>query len=328
MISVLLPAYNEEEFIAEAVQSILDQSHIDFELIIINDGSTDNTPKILESFNDNRIIIINNEKNYGLSKSLNIGVAKSNGEFIARMDANDIAYPSRFVEQYNFFSNHPKAVAVFCPVEKINKDGVSLNRVEGKYIPSEELQAYLFYKCCFFHSSVLMRKEFLPIPLYNESNAAEDYELWVRLASKYELHILKNVLMKVRDLPGGLRFKNKCRTDYLQTKVNNLRFLKIYPTEDEKNIHEGLEKKTIISNLQAIEKIKWLDKLYLSNKKYFVYQEPYFTNRLLEHWNGVVNNINKSNIKFIITYFRSPLKKKAKKPLFRTIKVLFPLFYL
>ena len=64
MISVLLPAYNEEEFIAEAVQSILDQSHIDFELIIINDGSTDNTPKILESFNDNRIIIINNEKNY------------------------------------------------------------------------------------------------------------------------------------------------------------------------------------------------------------------------------------------------------------------------
>ena len=76
MISVLLPAYNEEEFIAEAVQSILDQSHIDFELIIINDGSTDNTPKILESFNDNRIIIINNEKNYGLSKSLNIGVAK------------------------------------------------------------------------------------------------------------------------------------------------------------------------------------------------------------------------------------------------------------
>ena len=146
MISVLLPAYNEEEFIAEAVQSILDQSHIDFELIIINNASTDNTLKILESFNDNRIIIINNEKNYGLSKSLNIGFAKSKGEFIARMDANDIAYPSRFVEQYNFFSNHPKAVAVFCPVEKINKDGVSLNRVEGKYIPSEELQTYLFYK--------------------------------------------------------------------------------------------------------------------------------------------------------------------------------------
>ena len=151
-ISVVLPVFNEEMYVGEAIESILAQTFTEFQFLIINDGSSDASEKIIKSFKDKRIQLVTNVENLGLSQSLNKGIGLSQGEYIARMDANDIALESRLEEQLSFMENHPKAAGVFCPVQKVDEKGMPLDSVEGKYIPSEELQTYLFYKCCFFHS--------------------------------------------------------------------------------------------------------------------------------------------------------------------------------
>ena len=122
--SFIVPCFNSQNTVKICINSILHQNNINenVEIIIIDDGSTDNSIKIIKSYSDQRILILRHDSNKGIAKALNFGLEYARCRFIARMDANDIAYPSRFAEQYNFFSNHPKAVAVFCPVEKINKD--------------------------------------------------------------------------------------------------------------------------------------------------------------------------------------------------------------
>ena len=102
-----MPAYNAEKYIAESIESILSQTFTDFEFIIINDASTDSTKEIIESFQDSRIILINNEQNLGVAKSLNIGIATAKGKYIARMDADDISLPERFQTQFNFMEKNP-----------------------------------------------------------------------------------------------------------------------------------------------------------------------------------------------------------------------------
>ena len=105
LISVILPVYNCEKYIRDSIQSILDQVFNDFELIIINDGSTDNTFGIIKSFSDDRIILVN-QVNHGLTFSLNVGLSLAKGKYIARMDADDISLPDRFKKQVNFLSEN------------------------------------------------------------------------------------------------------------------------------------------------------------------------------------------------------------------------------
>ena len=123
-ISVVLPVFNEEMYVGEAIESILAQTFTEFQFLIINDGSSDASEKIIKSFKDKRIQLVTNVENLGLSQSLNKGIGLSQGEYIARMDANDIALESRLEEQLSFMENHPKAAGVFCPVQKVDEKGL------------------------------------------------------------------------------------------------------------------------------------------------------------------------------------------------------------
>ena len=107
LVSILMPVYNSEKYLREAIKSILNQTFTNFELIIINDGSTDNSLKIIKSFKDNRIKIIKNKGNLGLIKTLNKGIDLAQGKYIARMDADDIAMPKRLEKQIAFFNENP-----------------------------------------------------------------------------------------------------------------------------------------------------------------------------------------------------------------------------
>ena len=180
-VSVLLPVYNEENYLHQSINSILNQTYKNFELIIIDDGSTDKSIDIINSYNDSRIILIKNEKNLHIAKSLNKGFKQANGVYIARIDGNDIANNTRFEKQVDYLNNNNNCAVVFCPVMKIDQDGNTLNIVNGNYIPPELIQTQLFYKNCFFHTSAMIRKSALPNPPYNIKNLAEDYELWIDL---------------------------------------------------------------------------------------------------------------------------------------------------
>ena len=105
MVTVLMSVYNGEKFLKEAMDSILTQTFTDFEFLIINDGSTDNSVKIIESYNDSRIRLINNEKNLKLIASLNKGISLARGKYIARMDCDDISSPMRLEKEVDFLEN-------------------------------------------------------------------------------------------------------------------------------------------------------------------------------------------------------------------------------
>lgn len=103
-----MPVYNAQEYIREAIDSILNQTFSDFEFIIINDGSTDNSVEIIKNYNDPRIVLVDNTENKGLVSVLNQGLQLAQGEYIARMDADDISLPNRFMEQVNYLDKHPQ----------------------------------------------------------------------------------------------------------------------------------------------------------------------------------------------------------------------------
>lgn len=198
-ISVVMPVYNGEKYLREAIDSILNQTFTDFEFIIINDCSTDGTEEIIKSYDDSRIVCIKNEKNMGVADSLNKGLDMVTGEYIARMDADDISFPKRFEKQVKYMDRH-KDIAV-CgsaieyldtindkknPYTIMNKNEIKVNMLFGPYIP---------------HPTVMMRRSIIDSEHYrydNNYDKVEDFELWTRVLLKYDVCNIKPVLLKYR----------------------------------------------------------------------------------------------------------------------------------
>jgi glycosyltransferase involved in cell wall biosynthesis len=197
-ISVMMSVYNGERYLKCALDSILSQTFTDFEFIIINDGSTDGSRKILESYKDERIRLFSNE-NKGQMKSLNEAIGYSIGEYIAILDADDLSLPERFEKQVTFMDSNPGVAMCGSLVDFIDKDG---NFIETYKVPisSREIRREMFFHCPFIHSSVMIRKSVLDkIGYYNESfHRAHDYELWTRIVYRYPTYNLPEVLVWYR----------------------------------------------------------------------------------------------------------------------------------
>lgn len=189
-VSVLMSVYNGKAYLREAVESILSQSFTDFEFIITNDGSTDGTLDILKEYaaKDKRIQIVNNPKNIGLTKSLNEAILKARGEYIARMDADDISYPDRLKLQVEFFNSHPSYGLVGAWGIEIDDKGNEVNRRKLPTKPEELMRALIIYNP-FFHSSIMIRKSvFQEVGVYNGMwRYAQDYELYFRISTLYDI---------------------------------------------------------------------------------------------------------------------------------------------
>lgn len=180
LISVLMPVYNCEEFVEEAVQSILRQTVQDFEFIIIDDASTDGTKKVVQSFGDSRIILISKEKNSGYTNSLNLGLRLAKGKYIARMDGDDISLPARFEEQLKFFEKHHDAI-----VCGTNYKFQNSNIVSGHPSDPLQLKVYLLSGCYIAHPTAMIKKNVLAdnnISYDPRYEPAEDYNLWINLS--------------------------------------------------------------------------------------------------------------------------------------------------
>jgi glycosyltransferase involved in cell wall biosynthesis len=181
-ISVLMSVHNGEAFLKEAIGSILNQSFTDFEFILINDSSTDSSKQIIESSYDPRIVLINNETNLGLTKSLNIGLSKASGMYIARMDADDVSSPDRFQKQYDYMEANPNTWVVGSSINIMNDEGYVVKKNE--YPESfEEILGTVFFKNPIVHSTAFFRREeILKIGGYNNDyKKSQDYELWLRI---------------------------------------------------------------------------------------------------------------------------------------------------
>jgi glycosyltransferase involved in cell wall biosynthesis len=196
-VSVLLPVFNAQNFVKEAIDSILQQTFSDFELIIINDGSTDNSSKIISEFHDDRIIVINHEENKGLIFSLNEGLDLSLGEYIVRMDADDFSLPERLSIQVDFMDiNKDIVVSGGQMIDYENKIQLSNNP-----IVSDEVKAALLFSCVISHPTVIIRSAiFKKEKFYYDKSYihSEDYELWSRVIKNYKVSNVSNVILKYR----------------------------------------------------------------------------------------------------------------------------------
>jgi cellulose synthase/poly-beta-1,6-N-acetylglucosamine synthase-like glycosyltransferase len=197
-VSVITSVFNGEAYLEECVDSILNQTFKDFEYIILNNGSTDRTPEILDGYTDSRIRIVHQE-NIGIARSLNKGVELSNGDLILRLDADDYSIPQRLEKQLIFMDRHPEIVLCGSrfkvllgnetfdqPIHFIEENAV-IRKSMGCFNP-------------FAHSTVIYRKKaFIESGGYNKKfKYSQDYDLWLRMLECGEAHILKDILSTIR----------------------------------------------------------------------------------------------------------------------------------
>lgn len=202
-ISVILPVYNGERFLREAIESILNQTFKDFELILVNDGSTDRSEEIMKSYQDHRIVRLDNGENLGLSKSYNRAIERARGEYIARMDADDVSDPKRLERQLSFLKRHPHVDIVGSGIVFIDENGQS----RGQKHPQEDHALIKFsslFSTPMMHPTIMGKTSVFKTYHYNEGlHNSEDYELWSRLLFESKTHFANiwEQLLKYRVFP-------------------------------------------------------------------------------------------------------------------------------
>lgn len=214
-VSVLLPTHNGSRFISKSIESVLSQSFEDFELIIIDDGSTDMTPDIAREFTrkDKRVVFISNKENLGIQKTLNIGMRIAKGDYIARIDDDDEWIDSKKLEeQITFLYTHPEHVLVGTGVIVVDE---SRNELFRFYQPLDDasIRNRMLFKSCFMHSAVVFKKDaVLELGGYGESDGVrhvEDYDLWLRLGRVGKLANLPSYSIKFMQRKGAITSKYK-----------------------------------------------------------------------------------------------------------------------
>lgn len=230
LVSVVMPAYNAGDFLRPAIDSILNQTYINFELIVVNDASEDETFKILPSYKklDKRIRVINTKANLGVAKSASLGVSHAKGQFVARMDADDVAVPTRIEKQIKFLLDHKDVVAVGGQCELINKDGVKMGE---KRFPTEDKQVrnMIFSSVPLQQPTLMVNRSLLPADFvwYDENySSAEELELLFKLFRFGKVRNLKDTVLKYRMHDHNTSLINPKRTFYLTLKTRFIAVLK------------------------------------------------------------------------------------------------------
>jgi len=226
-VSVVMPVYNGEKYVAEAVGSILTQTHADFEYIIVNDGSTDRTKEFLNSIADSRVKVIHLERNAGAANATNLAIGQARGGWIAVQDADDVSLPTRLEDQISYVRSNPGISAVGSLIECVSGP-IPLSRERlleeestcNSYITSERIKGFSYFGNPICHGSLLFSKSmFHAVGGYDPSyRIAYDYDLWMRMIEVLPIEKVEKVLYQWRVNPDSL-----CRSNDLETCVEVMR---------------------------------------------------------------------------------------------------------
>jgi glycosyltransferase involved in cell wall biosynthesis len=207
-VSVLMSVHDGEQYLREAIDSILGQAFKDFEFIIINDGSTDHTAEIIGSYADPRIRFMSNKTNLGLPASLNLGLDVAAGDYIARMDADDISLPERLSRQVSYMDAHPEIAASGTWAKDIDANG---REFSARCLPFDERMKCEFWRPSpIVHPSAIIRKSHLGSLRYDTRlRHAQDYDLWLGLKAHHELGNLPEFLLLYRVHPASITSRHR-----------------------------------------------------------------------------------------------------------------------
>lgn len=248
-VTVLMPAYNAEKYITNAIYSVLSQTFTDFELLIVNDGSSDNTENLVRSFHDPRIVLIN-QNHAGIASALNTGLQKASAELIARFDADDICYPERLEKQYDFINKNHKYIIVGSAADYVDENGSYIFTCNPPAVSNNQIQILKKIACPFIHSSVLFKKGIvIQNGGYNtHAHSFEDHFLWASILDKGKAYNIPDPLLKVRLNPHSITINERCRTKQFR-RIKSKALLQSSISEREghelKKIIEGQNKRKI-----------------------------------------------------------------------------------
>jgi len=306
-IAVLLPVYNGGKFLAEAVDSVLRQTFADFELLAIDDGSTDVTAEILGRIRDPRLRILRFAENRGLVEALNAGIRETRSELIARMDADDICLPERFARQVAFLDAHPEVG--FCGTWM--RTFGAFKALTDPPVSHEGIRASLFFCFALAHPTLMMRRavqERHGLWYNDEFRYAEDLDLFLRAAEVTRMANIPEVLALNRIHGGEISAARRAESGEAATRalLPYLRALVPKITADEERFHFHMYFGDIgRSVLPRAE--EWLLRLDGANRERKRYDEAEFRRELRRHWYLFCAQTNDGSSSALVAYWKSPL---------------------
>lgn len=286
LISVVMPVYNGQAYVREAIESILNQDYKRFELLLINDGSTDASEKIIESFNDARIVYIKNDTNLGLIESLDKGIRAAKGAYIARMDADDIAMPTRLCDQLNAFKNNPERIAVGSDYYVL--EGNKLTHIKN-IRDSDFIKTCLLFAPYFNHPTMMIKNRFKELDLSYDKNFvhAEDYRLWTQLSFHGAFYIVDKPLLKYRSHGSQISANHKQTQLQISATIRKsyLQQLGFKFSEEQFFIHNIIGNNEFIRSKETLLNINdWLQNLVQQNNDLQVMNSSSFNRAIHKFW--------------------------------------------
>ena len=276
LISVILPVYNCEHYINDSIYSILNQSFKKFELIVIDDCSTDNTVNIINQINDKRIKLVKKSKNTGYTNSLNLGIELAEGKYLARMDGDDICVNNRLEIQFNYLQNNEDVAVCGSWIKFIGTE------IIHKYpVNYDEVKVRLLFGSALAHPSVMIRKSFL---IDNDLNyntfyePAEDYELWTKIIQNGKIVNIPEVLLLYRVLSTSVSNSRTIEQEKNsnQIRLNYARWI-FSDFEIDESIHfKFLQPNLIENNFEFENVLMWANNLINVNNKHGYLNNDYF----------------------------------------------------
>tara|TARA_Y100000310_G_scaffold193272_1_gene193235 strand:+ start:507 stop:1595 length:1089 start_codon:yes stop_codon:yes gene_type:complete len=332
-VTVLMSVYNGEPFLRESLESILNQSFSNFEFLIIDDASTDSSREIIDSYFDSRIRLIENSDNIGLARSLNKGIELSSGEYIARMDADDISLPQRLEEQVDFMNRNVDVGVCGTMVQLIDSNGKVLHLGYDEKImwKDEDMKAQLLFKPCFLHPTVMYRSEILKSNgiIYGEMNGrySQDYHLWYELSSICAFANITRIYLKYRIHERQSSKQKRKYQNISSSHIKNIileEFLGRNLSSEDQIKHARISFFQHVSNMTEIDEAEnWLKLLMHCNEMNRKYRRDSLTKVLQNIWILLCMNSSHLGMRLLKKYLSSVFWKFKIENIYQEMKLVF-----
>ncbi len=322
LVSVVMPNYNTPEpYLRCAIESILSQTYTNLEFIIIDDASTGNDVEVISSYSDSRIKLLRNDVNRHIAYTMNRGLRVAQGDYIARMDSDDISLPHRIEEQVRFMERR-RDIDILCAQARFfgNREGVFAPHLTHP----EHMRTEIFFGCTVVHPTVMFRATFIwrySLQYTDNLNyrAAEDYELWSRIAYLGGFCEYPRVLLhyRVHKLQISSASSGKQRSSTRQIRADHLRLFGIVPSEHEAVLHDSFCTDSAAAGIKLSETEAWARRLLAGNAKTGMFPHRYFKHTVIQRYFVTA-------VKHLLSR-RVTLRDLLKLPLTR--KMLCPLYF-
>ena len=290
-VSVLIPVYNRERYVGAAVDSILAQSLSDYEILLIDDGSTDRSLDVMQAYTDPRVRVVCNERNLGIPRTRNIGLQLAHGEYIALLDSDDVAHPQRLEKQVAFLDRHPDYAQIGSWERTMDEQGQALKKTKRRPVAAEDVHVQLLFQCSQGNPTVMARTAILrEYGYHTDYPSCEDYELYVRLAKRYKLGNLPEVLVYTRAHPHQISKQLPESRELQKRRIISGQLTELGVAFEESDLvsHLNLYRMRRLGGIPDRTYPKWAEawllRLKAANQQTLCYTEPALTRAVNEYW--------------------------------------------